>query len=354
VEADNMNAVVVGGSQLIGPLDEDAVRRFDLVVAVDAGADALRSVGIVPHIFVGDMDSVSASTAAAFKQAGVETHTLSPAKDETDTEVALRLVRERGAGDITVLGVLGGPRLDHLLAAVFLLEAPWLEGATVRLLDDGNEIRLSPGRAELFGRPGDLVSLLSLDAAVEGVHTEGLEYPLRGETLRRAEGRGVSNVLVGDRAVVQHDSGRLLITHFHREAASALETAPATGAVTDPAAGAGGARQHVAELPAVCQFSIYPLEQPDIGPPIRAAIGEAAAAGVAAAVGRLATFLEGEQERVFRSLQAAFTRARESGPTVMVAILASGAPSAETVAAIQADKVEHAERRDVPEEGGKR
>jgi hypothetical protein len=50
----------------------------------------------------------------------------------------------------------------------------------------------------------------------------------------------------------------------------------------------------------------------------------------------LSTFLEGEQEQVFGALAAAFTRARRSGPTVMVAIVASGAPSAETVASIQA------------------
>ena len=59
------------------------------------------------------------------------------AKDETDTEAALRLVVERGADDIVVFGALGGPRLDHLVGNLLLLTSP-LAGRTarVRLVDE--------------------------------------------------------------------------------------------------------------------------------------------------------------------------------------------------------------------------
>ena len=56
----------------------------------------------------------------------MEVLSLPTAKDETDTEAALRLAVERGATEITVFNALGGPRLDHLLGNLLLLTAPWL------------------------------------------------------------------------------------------------------------------------------------------------------------------------------------------------------------------------------------
>lgn len=64
------------------------------------------------------------------------------------------------------------------------------------------------------GKKGDLVSLLPFDARVEGVATEGLEYPLRGETLERGSTRGVSNVMLEERAQVLSTRGKLLIVHL--------------------------------------------------------------------------------------------------------------------------------------------
>ena len=52
-------------------------------------------------------------------------------------------------------------------------------------------------------------------------------------------------------------------------------------------------------------------------------------------VGRLSTFVSGDEQAVFAALRAAFRAAGSSGPTVMVATLSSGVPSDETVAGIQ-------------------
>jgi thiamine pyrophosphokinase len=67
--------------------------------------------------------------------------------------------------------------------------------------------------AVIDGQPGDIVSLLPLSQRVTGITTEGLEYPLRGETLRLGPARGVSNVMLGKMARVAHRSGLLLIMH---------------------------------------------------------------------------------------------------------------------------------------------
>ncbi len=66
------------------------------------------------------------------------------------------------------------------------------------------------GARELDGEPGELVSLLAVNGPAEGVTTEGLVYPLRGETLEPGSTRGVSNVFASAQARVEVARGVLL------------------------------------------------------------------------------------------------------------------------------------------------
>jgi len=218
-----MHAVIMAGARLETLPAADLLGPADLLVAADHGADTLLALGLVPHVLIGDMDSVTAETRAALEARGVETVVLPVAKDETDLEMALRLVADRGAQRIDVFGALGGPRLDHLLGAVFLLGAPWLHGRDVRLRHPRQDMWLVGGDTAVRGHSGDLVSLLPLAAMVEDVRTDGLLYPLRGERLLQAASRGVSNQLAGEQARIRHGAGDLLVIHYHggREAGSA-------------------------------------------------------------------------------------------------------------------------------------
>jgi thiamine pyrophosphokinase len=205
---------LVAGSELRGALDVALLETADLLVAVDGGADALARVGVRPHLLVGDLDSISLQTRAALEAQGVEMVLLPIAKDVTDTEAALRRAVGRGADDIVVLGALGGPRLDHLVGNLLLLTSDWLAGRQVRLVDEWHEAFLAGGEARIAGERGDTVSLLPLTTRVEDVSTEGLLYPLSGETLRRSATRGLSNAMTGDEARVTHGKGRLLVIHY--------------------------------------------------------------------------------------------------------------------------------------------
>ena len=209
-----MRAVVVAGSSLASELDAPLMRSADLLVAVDGGADAVARVGVTPAVLVGDLDSISIRTRRALEAQGVEVVLLPTAKDETDTEAALRLVVERGADDITVFGALGGPRLDHLVGNLLLLGSSWLAGVRVRMVDDQHEAFLVKGDCALVGERGDTVSLLPLTPEVDGVRTNGLLYPLNEETLVQAATRGISNTMVGAEARVTHGNGVLLLIHY--------------------------------------------------------------------------------------------------------------------------------------------
>jgi thiamine pyrophosphokinase len=201
-----VRVVVVAGSHLTAELDAAVVASADLLVAVDGGAEALSRVGLTPALLVGDLDSITVRTRETLEARGVEVVTLSTAKDETDTEAALRLLIARGADDLVIYGVLGGPRLDHLVGNLLLLSSPWLAGVRVKMVDDRHEVFLAKGDSTFAGTPGDIVSLLPL--------TEGLLYPLDGEILYQAATRGVSNTMVGAEARVTHRSGVLLMIHY--------------------------------------------------------------------------------------------------------------------------------------------
>ena len=209
-----MRAVIVAGSSLAAELEPSAFLSADVLVAVDGGADALARVGLVPAVLVGDMDSISLSVREALVARGIEVVLLSTAKDETDTEAALRLVVDRGADDITIYGALGGPRLDHLVGNLLLLSSAWLAGVGVRMVDDRHEAFLVKGDVVFGGERGDIVSLLPLTQQVDDVRTLGLLYPLMGEPLLQSATRGVSNVMTGAEARVTHGKGVLLLIHY--------------------------------------------------------------------------------------------------------------------------------------------
>ena len=62
----------------------------------------------------------------------------------------------------------------------------------------------------LEGEPGELVSLFALHGRAEGVRTDGLVYPLAGETLEPGSSRGVSNVFAASAATIAVDRGVLV------------------------------------------------------------------------------------------------------------------------------------------------
>ncbi|TAK00059.1 MAG: thiamine diphosphokinase [Chloroflexota bacterium] len=195
---------------------------IDLVVAADGGARLAGPLGLSIDRWVGDGDSLGPEGVEALRVAGVPVELASTDKEETDTELGLLAAIAIGAAAVTILGALGGPRVDHELANVQLLAHPAAAGVPVELLHDGIRIRLlsAPAatmaaeaasvRLELAGRTGDVVSLIPLvDAA--GVTTSGLRYPLSDAVLRVGPARGVSNVRDQSDAWVRIRSGRLLV-----------------------------------------------------------------------------------------------------------------------------------------------
>jgi thiamine pyrophosphokinase len=183
-----------------------------LVVAADAGATTADQLGLRPDLAVGDFDSIAAGELDRLRAAGIAIEVAPSAKDESDTELAVRAALARGADAVTIVGGLGG-RPDHLMANIALLALPELIERAAELLDGSTRVGLvRPGRERVIaGRVGDLVSLIPFGPGVDGVTTAGLAWPLDDESLPLGPARGLSNLRVEAVARVSVRSGVLVV-----------------------------------------------------------------------------------------------------------------------------------------------
>jgi len=184
------------------------------LIAADGGAHHALALGLTPNVVIGDMDSLDVETRDKLTQQGCRLILHPEDKDETDLELALLLAAREEATEIIILGALGG-RLDQLLANVLLLTLPELTSMSVRLVDAWQEALVVHGGTHVTveGQVGDTLSLIPLTSNASGIYTQGLRWPLSGDTLSAGSARGVSNVIVSPPARVQVEKGVLLVVH---------------------------------------------------------------------------------------------------------------------------------------------
>jgi thiamine pyrophosphokinase len=200
--------VVVSGGEPPDPRAAVAVPVGAPVVAADKGLEHALALGLEVSLAVGDFDSASPEAVAAAQDAGTRIERHPHAKDATDLELALDAAAALAPVRILVLAGTGG-RLDHELSLLLLLGSERYSEIEIDALVGFARVLVVRGSRTLHGTPGELVSLLPLGRA-EGVTTEGLEYPLRGETLDAGSSRGVSNVFESETGRVSVERGVLL------------------------------------------------------------------------------------------------------------------------------------------------
>jgi thiamine pyrophosphokinase len=183
-----------------------------LVIAADSGVDHAYAIGLRVDVAIGDFDSISPEGLERAQAEGARIERHPAAKDQTDLELALDEAVRLGATDIVILGV-GGGRLDHLLANVLLMTSPRFAACRITAFDGVVRVHVVHGgepATSLPGELGELVTLLPAGGAASGITTEGLRFPLRGDSLSPGTSRGVSNVIAAVPATVQLDDGVLL------------------------------------------------------------------------------------------------------------------------------------------------
>lgn len=185
------------------------LQEVDYLICADGGANYAALSSRLPDLLVGDLDSVSPENYRRCLEAGCSVERYPSEKDETDLELALlraaEKAREFGIKEIWLLGATG-KRIDHFLGNVALMLGYARQGYKLYLADPEQELWIIQGREEIRGSAGQQLSLISLSEKAV-VTTEGLYYPLQQGVLPQDSPRGISNVFLGEKAVVEVQEG---------------------------------------------------------------------------------------------------------------------------------------------------
>ena len=179
------------------------MRPGDFIVACDAGYRNAERLDLRPDLIVGDFDS------APRPKAEHETIVLPHVKDDTDTQYAARWLLEHGYDEITLLGALGGARLEHTLANLATGLYLAKNGVKVLLANERSELHfLMPNTPmELHRSDWKYVSVFPLEGQLTGLAIRGAFYPLENAKLTADYPLGVSNEFVAETAHLQCSGG---------------------------------------------------------------------------------------------------------------------------------------------------
>ena len=194
---------VLSGGDISDELLKKWAKSADRILAADAGADLLLGVQLIPHLVIGDMDSVSQSALSAAREISRIGH-----QDNTDCDKLLLHAAEEGHPSVTLIGV-EGDLPDHVLA---ILHSAARSALDVRLAyRRGIGWIVKPGRSRRIStQTGRRTSLLAIEPC-EGVHLEGCQWPLRNAELSPTGPTSISNRTEADEVAVTIAKGAALL-----------------------------------------------------------------------------------------------------------------------------------------------
>lgn len=205
-----MKAFIYTGGKIFPEYITEHPKDNDLCIAADSGWDNAKKLGDCGKvsIFVGDMDSVQSDV----DREGLKIVKVPAEKDMTDTQLAVEIAVEQGAGEIVVVGGLGG-RLDHTMSNMSILEDLFDRHIYATFVDGQNRARFIRSTSYLIGRSVSYkyLSIIAVDDVVKGVSIEGCKYPLKNKKIERKLQFAVSNELIGNCALISVKKGGVFI-----------------------------------------------------------------------------------------------------------------------------------------------
>ncbi|MBI9104103.1 MAG: thiamine diphosphokinase [Spirochaetales bacterium] len=183
------------------------IQKNWIVIAADSGMDYANEAGIEVSYCVGDMDSImDESVLDSMEEEQVIR--FPKKKDDTDTEIGLRMLQERGCGKTIIWGA-GGGRMDHFLAVYSLFDrenAPdeWYTAMEHMVLIDGRfrSRKLKDKRISLFPLGSSECRMTSL----------GLKWSL-DELVWNKGDFGISNIVDSDELEINMKTGKILMIY---------------------------------------------------------------------------------------------------------------------------------------------
>ncbi|SFQ16909.1 thiamine pyrophosphokinase [Lachnospiraceae bacterium XBB1006] len=212
--------IITGGTVESGFVEKQLQKEmFDVLIAVDHGADFFLNSAFRPDYIVGDFDSIHPQTLRQLEarmQVTIDRHPSE--KDETDTELAIMKAIDLQADCIVIYGATGS-RIDHVLGNIQLLYKAMEADVPCYLVDPNNRIRMAKKGLTIRKKEqyGYYVSLIPFSACVKGLTLQGMKYDVQNYTLPCGIARCVSNEILADEASISWEEGILLIVESKKD-----------------------------------------------------------------------------------------------------------------------------------------
>ena len=193
-----------------------SLARGKEVVAVDGGYRAVRRIGLVPKLLIGDFDSLPRVPRRLPKV--TEVIAFPKAKDKTDAQLALEYCLEHGVQRVDLVDPSAGD-LDHLLGNLFLLTLPLStpykrRTCRVRIINPRHEvILLADDKTSYVNTAGDGLSVIPISPSIR-LTCRGVEYPVERALIRRGQTRSLRNLICASCAMVAVKGQALVVRSF--------------------------------------------------------------------------------------------------------------------------------------------
>jgi len=187
------------------PADSDT-----LVIGVDRGTHHLLEEGIMPHIVIGDLDSISRmDLISTLRGKSVPYFLVSNwDKDYTDGQRAIEIVYTVGIKHLTIIGIMGG-EMDHFLGNLSLFSMYSHMFDTMVGYTGYQTIELVEGQKTYALPKGTSISFVPYDDEVT-LTLRGVLWEVENRLFKRENLPPISNIVVKDNVVIDSD-GKLWV-----------------------------------------------------------------------------------------------------------------------------------------------
>lgn len=177
------------------------IKKANVIIAADGGADNCIKLGVSPNYIIGDLDSISNKSKEKFKKLVIHDND----QNTTDMEKAISLAKKLGYKNLAIIGAIGS-RMDHSLSNIITLFKTKIPS---KIIDESNEVFAVEKEIEIKGKKGDIVSIIPV-SRVEGLTYDGLKWNVKNKNVD-AGWTGTSNIMTGVKATIKLKSGKIIV-----------------------------------------------------------------------------------------------------------------------------------------------
>lgn len=182
----------------------------DVKIAIDKGAEVFVDYKANADYLVGDFDSIGENYKEAIKN--FKKIVYPSEKDYTDSDIAINLVKNIGATQVIMLGMIGG-RLDHTIGNIGLLNTCLKNNIDAYIIDEFSKVSLKEKPFTLSGERGEIISFYAFTELVKGLTIKNAKYELEDYDLDCFESLCNSNEFLDEDIEVFFENGKLLVIY---------------------------------------------------------------------------------------------------------------------------------------------